>query len=609
MASAWAEEETFTCSVCLETLRDPATLPCGHSYCLTCIQNHWDKRDSQGQYSCPQCRQVFNPRPSLAKSTLLVEAMEKLRTNSLKQSAPPSLPVYVDVLPSQGPQPGCIYPQLPVTVAPRMCPQHNQPLDLFCHEDKECVCTQCRQYGHKGHRVVRPGEERGHKQEELAQMQVEVQHRVQQTERTLKEIPHVAQQQKALVQALQSESTDLFSDLIKAVNVTGNQIGEVLGAHEASLGSQVEGRIQTLEQEVARLHWRSDELSRLADMQDNICFLKNFFLLEPLGQSAAEPGLGHQEALVASLRSTLRELQTSIETQCKSSLAKIQALVNGEAPTAETNHVPAPTHSDSFPKIKIQDTVYETILPGPVAPVHPQVEASAPPPPPPRPYVAPEAAARPVNYEPNTRHEMPNFAPVRAARSVNYEPKTRDEMLKYRFVPTLDPNSAYRHVQLSDGGRKATLKAENMNYPEHPERFYYWRQVLCREPLGGSPYYWEVQWTGTKVTIGVSYKEMNRDSSDDSSRLGHNPQSWSLYWSGSGFSFWHNNQEKLLGSPKSNRVGVYLDQHAGVLAFYRVSNNQVSLIHRQQADFTGPLYPGFRFWSGFGSTITICELD
>lgn len=63
----------------------------------------------------------------------------------------------------------------------------------------------------------------------------------------------------------------------------------------------------------------------------------------------------------------------------------------------------------------------------------------------------------------------------------------------------MDPNTAYRHLQLSDGGRKATLKAENLNPPDHPERFSFWRQVLCREPLGGSPYYWEVEWTGHKV--------------------------------------------------------------------------------------------------------------
>lgn len=112
-----------------------------------------------------------------------------------------------------------------------------------------------------------------------------------------------------------------------------------------------------------------------------------------------------------------------------------------------------------------------------------------------------------------------------------------------------------------------------------------------------------------QITIGVAYKQMERKSSDDRSRLGHNSQSWSLYWSGTGFSFWHNNQEKLLGSPKARRVGVYLDQHAGLLSFYRVTNNKADLIHQYQHQFSGPLYPGFRFWAGAGAAVTICQLD
>ncbi|KAJ0063426.1 hypothetical protein NL108_002640, partial [Boleophthalmus pectinirostris] len=280
--------------------------------------------------------------------------------------------------------------------------------------------------------------------EELVQMQQEVQRRVQQIERTLKEIPHVTKQHKALVQALQSESTDLFSDLIKAVNGTGIQVGEELSAHEASLGTRVEGRVQRLEQEVARLHWRSEELQRLADMQDHVCFLKNFFLMEPLGQTEADPGLGHQEAVVSSVRSTLRELQVSIENQCKAALTKIQALVNDEAPAPETNDEPAavPNETQNTGTKNISNCKNVCTLPS------------------------------------SLTHFLSSFSD--------------------RFVPTLDPNTAYRHVQISDGGRKATLKAENMNYPERPERFQFWRQVLCSEALGGSPYYWEVEWTGTK---------------------------------------------------------------------------------------------------------------
>lgn len=79
---------------------------------------------------------------------------------------------------------------------------------------------------------------------------------------------------QASVQALQRESVDLFSELVKSVELMGTQVGELLSNHETSLGSRAEGQIQRLEQEVAQLHRRSEELKWLADMQDHNCFLK-----------------------------------------------------------------------------------------------------------------------------------------------------------------------------------------------------------------------------------------------------------------------------------------------------------------------------------------------
>uniref|UniRef100_A0A3Q2GQH5 RING-type domain-containing protein n=1 Tax=Cyprinodon variegatus TaxID=28743 RepID=A0A3Q2GQH5_CYPVA len=77
MAQKGAEldQVSFSCSICLDLPKDPVTIPCGHSYCMKCIENFWDEEDKKGVHSCPQCRLTFKPRPTLVKSIMLATPM------------------------------------------------------------------------------------------------------------------------------------------------------------------------------------------------------------------------------------------------------------------------------------------------------------------------------------------------------------------------------------------------------------------------------------------------------------------------------------------------------------------------------------------------------
>ncbi|CAL8290600.1 unnamed protein product [Lota lota] len=191
--------------------------------------------------------------------------------------------------------------------------------------------------------------------------------------------------------------------------------------------------------------------------------------------------------------------------------------------------------------------------------------------------------------------------------------RLKPALKKYACELTLDPNTAYRHLSLSEDNRKVTRVREDQSYPDHPERFDYWSQVLCREGLTGRCY-WEVEWEGG-VVIGVTYRGITRRGGGDDSWLGGNNKSWSLYCHhDDGYSARYNNSRTdiRLPPPGSNRVGVYLDRPAGTLSFYRVSpdvggsSDTLTHIHTFQSTFTQEdLHPGFKLWGG---SVSLCRL-
>uniref|UniRef100_A0A3B5R6H0 B30.2/SPRY domain-containing protein n=1 Tax=Xiphophorus maculatus TaxID=8083 RepID=A0A3B5R6H0_XIPMA len=177
---------------------------------------------------------------------------------------------------------------------------------------------------------------------------------------------------------------------------------------------------------------------------------------------------------------------------------------------------------------------------------------------------------------------------------------------KYSCQLTIDTNTVSRELKLSEDNRKVTHVEELQSYPDHPDRFDYWPQLLCRTGLTGRSY-WEVEWRG-RVYISVSYRRIRRKKNSGDCLFGGNDHSWSLSCSDDvGYSVWHNDREtRLSSSSVSNRVAVYVDCPAGILSFYRVSSDSLILLHTFNTTFTEPLIPGFRFWSSSGSSVFLC---
>ncbi|KAF1381139.1 hypothetical protein PFLUV_G00171430 [Perca fluviatilis] len=185
------------------------------------------------------------------------------------------------------------------------------------------------------------------------------------------------------------------------------------------------------------------------------------------------------------------------------------------------------------------------------------------------------------------------------------EQRLKPGLRKYSCQLTLDTNTVSRHLKLSDN-RTVTWVEEDQPYPDHPERFDNYPQLLCRDGLTGRCY-WEVERRG-EVNISVSYRGIRRKGDGRDCVFGGNDQSWSLFYSDGHYSVWHNNRGTSISSSSvSDRVAVYVDCPADSLSFYTVSSDSLIHLHTFNTPFTQPLYPGF--WVGSGSSVSLCSLS
>lgn len=211
----------FCCPICLDLLKDPVTVPCGHNFCQGCLgalRQRPGPPDGSGGAGgaarCPLCQEPVPAALRLCKNRALCEVLPLLAAAATASSpTSPASPaagspmapgaeeedaageegaaVLCDVCPAGSrvaAERSCLvclasfcgahlepHHRAPAFRAHRLvaplrrleeglCPRHLQPLDGFCRAEQTCVCARCRAHEHHAHDVVPLEREREHKE-------------------------------------------------------------------------------------------------------------------------------------------------------------------------------------------------------------------------------------------------------------------------------------------------------------------------------------------------------------------------------------------------------------------------------------------------------------
>lgn len=86
-------EKHFLCSLCRDIFTNPVTIPCGHSFCLSCLSHYWSRHQSR---YCPHCKRVFTDRPDLSINRILADVSDNYRKNRPQKTPEEELVVDVE---------------------------------------------------------------------------------------------------------------------------------------------------------------------------------------------------------------------------------------------------------------------------------------------------------------------------------------------------------------------------------------------------------------------------------------------------------------------------------------------------------------------------------
>ncbi|XP_031984472.1 tripartite motif-containing protein 65 [Corvus moneduloides] len=258
-------EEKLVCSICLELFRVPVTLPCGHNFCKRCIGDHWDKQKqapagSEASYTCPECRRGFKRCPELEKNVTLYSVVELARDADARGSATGRC----EVAPGE------------------LCPQHGRPLELYCQDERRCICCVCTVRDCQRHRRVLFEEERAKKQTLLKVSLEKAQEESERIELTMKELEVQTQSIKDSSEELKAGIQSKFTHLRKALEDFQCRTVASIEQEQVVALEHVERNWNLLKDRLDVLGQHRERVQSLLACPDHRTFLQEFPLLPPL---------------------------------------------------------------------------------------------------------------------------------------------------------------------------------------------------------------------------------------------------------------------------------------------------------------------------------------
>ncbi|XP_039199518.1 E3 ubiquitin/ISG15 ligase TRIM25 isoform X10 [Crotalus tigris] len=590
--SMFGLEDELTCAICLCIFQTPVTTPCGHNFCLPCLEMTW--MDIEENFSCPQCRASFEIRPDLKKNTVLCKVVEQFQVSQdgpskgtceeKQKKADSSVPK------PRAPSPVACDSCLVVVAAKtcltcmasfcqehlrphlespafkthqlsppvkelqqKKCQTHNKLLEVFCQDHRVSICCFCL----VSHKTCSTSLLQEAKETKKLQLKKRLAELCALSDKTAKSLEQVRAQQKQLSNTT-SRKLDLlkseFLEIVALIHEEEKDSWKTIKAEEKRVLDKFEYVHTVLGKKKNEIQRERDEIEMTLTEMDDITFLKRATKLREV--SFTDVFVPRIE-LDQNLLGTVYQKAFNLKELTKRSLG-----------------VPLEQKKKG-----------------------PKSEA-----------LTPQPKEYRSTQSPRRRGQSSNRAETKSETTTldTFLTKSREELLEFATQFTLDLHTAHKNIILLEKNTKMSVTETVQDYELHPRRFLNYFQVLSFQCFKKGIHYWEVDLENNNFcAVGICYGSIPRRG--PKSRLGRNNSSWCIEKVNNKISAWHNEKDTSLPSNKATKIGVLLNYDGGFVIFFGVIEKKVIVLYKFKVEFTEAVYSAFWVFSN-GTTISLCQL-
>uniref|UniRef100_S4R519 Uncharacterized protein n=1 Tax=Petromyzon marinus TaxID=7757 RepID=S4R519_PETMA len=641
-------ENELTCPICFQYYRDPVILNCKHSFCRECILKTWE----HGPSNCPHCRMLFffmdrqEMERKLEKNFQLANIVESFASLKLSTPAPKPAPkkkkssksvasvvlVPKDVSVNNTPimcdwcvgakrqavktcqlcavsmcqehlEPHLVNVTFRhhILVKPckpvkhRLCPEHREPLKMYCTQDNACVCTVCCIAGkHRGHELM-PIDEFATSKKKTMYLNV-----YGNVSLKVNKLSHLELYSK-LVDYTQKASVDfkkkITSSLEAAVTELQTEHGRIQQlaiTEESHVLQKITRQISQREKSIEETLAINGEVQALMRHEDDITFLEESQAMEERYARACRKvkcGLWNSITITAVNFGSISAGNANPSESLwylDMTFMLVHELISalGECVSLHT------THSDGYQSVyhQVQFVIFTRSNNTQIIQMC-KLNAWK------KRILIKKHHFMYFHLNSNTKSISGAGCTIQAFPMLA---DCADCVGSFRNI-AVDSDTAHFHLEVAKDRKKVCLPRfqNRKEIADIPQRFSFWRQALSCESFTFGQHYWEVGVEeSNEWAVGVAYSSLPRKGKGALIELGGNDKSWCLENNSGAVTVNHRaDKETLQINDNLKRIGVLLNCDKGTVAFYNVCLVKTHL-HTFSTAFTEPVFAAFKVMSG-----------